>query len=131
MEQITDTNSPLSGGGQPHRTRQDWDQVAYKAGHLDMKTMLQKLYLTDKLSSIQVAALITTLGHPVSAYRIRQMMRRMKIPRREATPVLYGPEFWKGTNWKLTDMEIADEKEVDSTTVRRWREKLGKKRVVR
>ena len=100
-------------------------------GHESMEAFLKETYLVQKLSTIQIATFLTKAGVQVSPYRIRQLMRRMKIERRGVAAPKFGPAFWKGVDWRKSDVEIADEKEVDPTTVRRWRERVGKKRLAR
>lgn len=105
----------------------EWDAVAVKEfAYKSLADLLKHRYHTLKESTPTMASWFTMNGFPLSALRIRQLMRKLKIKRRAGDAPHYPAAFWKGVDWKKSNQLIADEKNVDPATVRRWRERLGK-----
>ena len=113
-------------GGQVHRSLDEWNTFAVQNGHKDMKALLAYRYNSLKESTIKISGWFAAMGATISPLRIRQLMRRYKIKRRPANTPHYPPAFWKGVDWSQSDQVIADSKNVDPMTVRRWRSKLSK-----
>jgi len=113
--------------GQVHRTKADWDQLAQQLGYKDMVDLLNTLYHKQKMSATGVAMALQKHGLAITGHRVRQLMRRLKLKRRPASAPHYPPVYWRGVDWRKTNQQIADDKGIDPSTVRRWRERLSQK----
>jgi hypothetical protein len=119
-------NLPPEDGNQIHRSLPEWDYVAQKLEYKTMKELLKHRYHVLRESTPRIAAWFQVNGITITPLRIRQLMRKLKLKRRAADAPHFPLAFWKDVDWTKSNQLIADDKDVDPATVRRWRERLGK-----